>query len=61
VPIPHGDACRSRLPIIRHIRWLYYSYQVDRHYEMWREINGSLPVYRNHDEKVLDGIWRGER
>jgi hypothetical protein len=49
-----------RLPIIRHIRWLYYCYQVERHYALWLEINGSLPVYRDRDEEVLHAIWRGE-
>jgi hypothetical protein len=49
-----------RLPIIRHIRWLYYSIKVEQHYAMWRDL-GMLPVYREHDDAVLDAIWRGER
>jgi hypothetical protein len=49
-----------RLPIIRHIRWLYYSWQIEKHYAMWREL-GSLPVNRHLDEEVLDQIWRGDR
>jgi hypothetical protein len=48
-----------RLPIIRHVRWLYWSYQVERHYEFWRSL-GSLPVYRHLDDEHLDRIWRGE-
>lgn len=50
-----------RLPIIRHLRWLYYSWKVEQHYTMWHQINGSLPVNRWQDEQVLDAIWRGER
>jgi hypothetical protein len=49
-----------RLPIIRHILWLYYSIQVEQHYAMWQEL-GLLPVHRDKDEAVLDAIWRGER
>jgi hypothetical protein len=49
-----------RLPIIRHIRWLVYSYRVARHYEMWTKL-GFLPVHVDQDVAVLDAIWRGER
>lgn len=50
----------KRLPVIRHIRWLYLSWQVERHYE------GMLPTWRSLgnrqiDDAVLDAIWRGER
>lgn len=48
------------LPIIRHIRWLYLSWQVERHYEMWSSL-GMLPVNRSRDDAVLDAIWRGEQ
>lgn len=50
----------KRLPIIRHIRWLYLSWQVERHYEAWRSL-GMLPSNRHHDDAALDAIWRGER
>ena len=50
----------KRLPIIRHVRWLIWAWRVERHYAMWREL-GSLPAYREHDDRVLDAIWRGER
>lgn len=50
-----------RLPLIRHLRWFYYAWKVEQHYIMWRQINGSLPVHRHHDEAMLDAIWRGER
>jgi len=46
-------------PVIRHIRWLIYSYKVERHYEEWRKL-GSLPFNRHLDEQVLNKIWRGE-
>jgi hypothetical protein len=49
-----------RLPIIRHLRWLYWSWKVEQHYAMWESL-GSLPVHRHLDEAVLDAIWRGER
>jgi hypothetical protein len=49
-----------RLPIIRHIRWLIYSWRVERHYEMWRQL-GYLPVHIDQDVEVLNAIWRGER
>jgi hypothetical protein len=49
-----------RLPIIRHLRWLYWSWKVEQHYAMWESL-GSLPVRRHLDEAVLDAIWRGER
>jgi hypothetical protein len=50
----------KRWPIIRHLRWLWLSWRVEQHYAMWRQI-GALPVYRDHDQRVLDQIWRGER
>ena len=50
----------KRLPIIRHLRWLIWSWRVEQHYAMWRHL-GYLPVYREHDDAVLDAIWRGER
>lgn len=50
----------KRLPIIRHARWLYWAWQVEKHYVMWAQL-GSLPIYRDRDQGVLDAIWRGER
>ena len=50
----------KRWPIIRHIRWLYLSWKVERHYEAWRSL-GMLPSNREHDDKILDAIWRGEQ
>lgn len=48
------------LPIIRHIRYFYLRYQVNRHYDMWASV-GMLPVHAHRDYEVLDQIWRGER
>jgi hypothetical protein len=28
----------KRLPIIRHLRWLYWSWKVDQHYLLWRQL-----------------------
>lgn len=50
----------KRLPIIRHIRWLYYTWQVRRHYAMWASM-GAMPWNYSEDKKALDAIWRGER
>jgi hypothetical protein len=55
-----GSPMLRRLPIIRHLRWLYWSWKVEQHYAMWESL-GSLPVRRHLDEAVLDAIWRGER
>lgn len=49
------------LPIIRHIRYYYYLYRMNQHYEFWRDTFGSLPVYIDRDLAELDKIWRGER
>ena len=49
----------KRLPLIRHLRYFYYRYRINQHYDMWRQV-GMLPVYAEHDYAVLDQIWRGE-
>jgi hypothetical protein len=49
----------KRLSIIRHIRWLYLSWQVEKHYAMWSEL-GMLPVHRHLDDEQLIRVWRGE-
>jgi hypothetical protein len=50
----------KRLPVIRHLRWLYFSWRVQQHYTMWHQL-GSLAVNRHLDDEVLDQIWKGER
>lgn len=50
----------SRLPLIRHVRYFWHLWRVNRHYEMWASL-GQLPVNRSMDEAALDAIWRGFR
>lgn len=49
-----------RLPIIRHVRALIARHKVERHYDFWYS-HGSLPLYKDFDEAVIDAIWRGEK
>jgi hypothetical protein len=49
----------KRLPIIRHLRYFYLRYQVNRHYDGWMKL-GYLPVNAAADEAVLAAVWRGE-
>lgn len=49
-----------RLPIIRHVRAILARRRVYRYYEYWSAF-GSTPFYRDHDEAVIDAIWRGEK
>jgi len=49
----------KRLPIIRHLRWLYHSRRVRQHYEYFSKL-GMLPLNADKDYEVLDAIWRGE-
>jgi hypothetical protein len=43
-----------RLPIIRHIRWLWYRYWIARWVEAW----GAL-IMNPRDQKRLEDIWAG--
>jgi len=45
--------------IIRHIRYFYLLYQVNRHYELWAKF-GMLPINADKDYDVLDKVWNGE-
>jgi hypothetical protein len=49
----------KKLPIIRHVRYFWLLYQVNRHYQMWAKF-GMLPVYAESDYATLDRVWRGE-
>lgn len=49
-----------RLPIIRHIRAVLARRRVNRHYDFWYSY-GAIPLYRDHDDAVIDAIWRGEK
>ena len=46
----------KRLPIIRHIRAIYFRLKVDRHNELCRSM-GMIPT--GYDEWVVTGIWIG--
>ena len=48
----------KRLPIIRHFRFIYYSYCVTLHNEFYTRI-GLLPT--GYDKWVLYGIWKGRK
>lgn len=50
----------KRWPIIRHVRYFWNLYQMNKHYDLWRSL-GSLPVNIDSDLAVLDEIWAGKR
>ena len=50
----------KRWPIIRHIRWLYGSWAVQRYARKWARAGIGLGVPNESDLRVLDAIWRGE-
>jgi hypothetical protein len=56
---PKPAAWWKRLPVVRHARWAYHTYQVNRHYEMWAMM-GMVPSNAGRDYDVLDAIWRGD-
>ena len=47
-------------PVVRHVRYFIQLYRVNRHYEMWMEEIGCLPVNAAVDYEHCDAIWRGE-
>ena len=49
-----------RLPVIRHIRWLWGVYQVHRWARMWGSVGVGLGHINPSDQAVLDAIWKGE-
>lgn len=50
----------KRLPVIRHIRWLWLTWRV----EVWAHRFGQVGIGLGHpnpsDQQQLDAIWRGE-
>ena len=46
----------KRLPVIRHIRFIYYSVQIERHNRFWSSL-GKMPS--GYDEWYLHAIYTG--
>jgi len=46
---------------IRHIRWLYMSYQVHKWARECSMLGLGLGYPNDSDLRVLDAVWRGER
>jgi hypothetical protein len=51
----------KRWPIIRHIRYFYWTRQADKWFLTWHEDGYYYPVHQHLDQEYLDEIWRGER
>jgi hypothetical protein len=49
----------KRVPIIRHLRWLYWAWQVKQHYAMRHQL-GFADIHPDPDNEQLDRIWWGE-
>lgn len=49
----------KRLPIIRHIRFFYHAYMLDRHLRAYRSMGLGYGVQQS-DLDTLDKIWKGE-
>lgn len=47
----------KRLPLVRHVRAIYYAIQVDRHNRFWRAM-GAIPT--GYDAWVIHGIFTGK-
>jgi hypothetical protein len=56
--VPVGGVMK-KLPIIRHVRWAWHLWRIERHYKAYASI-GMLPVNRPFDDAVLLQIWRGK-
>ena len=53
-----SEATIKRWPIIRHLRWLWYSWQLARWMQFWSRAGLTLPNI--HDLEYLNRVWRGE-
>ena len=51
----------KRLWGIRHLRWLYYAWQLERWARHWAQLGIGLGYPNQSDIEVLNAIWRGER
>ena len=57
----HPAAARYlRLPLIRHLRAIRTTININRHYALWTAM-GSFPVNADLDYAIRDAIWRGEK
>lgn len=45
---------------IRHVRWLWYDYQVYKHAAFWRSVGIGVGGPNESDLKILQMIWDGE-
>lgn len=50
----------QRLPIIRHIRAIWFTWLIARHYEFYETL-GYLPINADYDYEIRNAIWRGEK
>lgn len=50
-----------RLPIIRHIRYYYYSFCIMKWARFWAKHGIGLGYPHPQDQKFLEDIWNGER
>lgn len=50
----------KKLPIIRHVRWLYLSWRVHRWAASWASLGIGLGVPNESDLRHLERIWKGE-
>lgn len=48
-----------RLPIIRHVRYWWTMFQINRHYDQWTSM-GAIPWGAADDYKIAARIWDGE-
>lgn len=46
-----------RLPVIRHVRWFFNAWGLERHNRLYRGL-GMIPG--ENDQLVLLAIWRGD-
>lgn len=47
-----------RLPLVRHIRYVWHAYRMTRHYRFWRALGYVGP--RESDLALLQDIWDGK-
>lgn len=50
----------KRLPIIRHLRWLWHGFWMLYYAQRWAESGIGLGVPNEADERELAAIWEGK-